>query len=76
MAKALKKLTMRLEENFHRRLKAKLLADGTSFQAKVHSMLQEYTDGPVEGREEIAGQVEAARKGMRRYAPAMRKLAK
>jgi hypothetical protein len=71
-----KTLTIRLGENFHRRLKAKLLADGTNFQVKVQSMLQDYVDGPVEEREEIARQVAIAREAMRRYAPAMRELAR
>jgi methionyl-tRNA synthetase len=69
-------LTLRLGENFHRRLKAKLLADSTNFQAKVQAMLQEYVDGPVGDREEITRQVAAAREAMRRYAPAMRELAR
>jgi hypothetical protein len=71
-----KTLTIRLGENFHRRLKAKLLADGTNFQAKVQGMLQEYVDGPAEDREDIARQVAIAREAMRRYAPAMRELAR
>jgi hypothetical protein len=71
-----KTLTIRLGENFHRRLKAKLLADGTNFQVKVQAMLQEYVDGPAAEREEIARQVAAAREAMRRYAPAMRELAR
>ena len=72
----LKTLTIRLGENFHRRLRAKLLADGTNFQAKVQAMLQDYVDGPAEEREEIARQVAIAREAMRRYAPAMRELAR
>ncbi|MGD0361769.1 MAG: hypothetical protein ABSC93_12920 [Bryobacteraceae bacterium] len=71
-----KTLTIRLGEDFHRRLRARLLADGTNFQAKVQSMLQDYVDGPVEEREEIARQVAVAREAMRRYAPAMRELAR
>jgi hypothetical protein len=71
-----KTLTIRLGESFHRRLRAKLLADGTNFQAKVQAMLQEYVDGPAEEREEIARQVNIAREAMRRYAPAMRELAR
>ena len=71
-----KTLTLRLSENFHRRLKSKLLADGTNFQAKVQAMLEEYVDGPVAEREDIARQVAIAREGMRRYAPAMRELAR
>jgi hypothetical protein len=71
-----KTLTLRLGESFHRRLKAKLLADGTNFQVKVQAMLQDYVDGPAEEREEIARQVAVAREGMRRYAPAMRELAR
>jgi hypothetical protein len=71
-----KTLTIRLGENFHRRLRAKLLADGTNFQVKVQAMLQDYVDGPAEEREEIARQVAIAREGMRRYAPAMRELAR
>jgi predicted DNA binding CopG/RHH family protein len=47
-------VTIRLEENFHRRLKAKLLADGTNFQTKIDALLKEYVDGPVEDRESIA----------------------
>jgi hypothetical protein len=72
----LKTLTIRLDENFHRRLKSKLLADGTNFQAKVQAMLQEYVDGPAADRAEIARQVAIAREAMRRYAPAMRELAR
>jgi hypothetical protein len=71
-----KTMTIRLDGNFHRRLKAKLLADGTSFQAKVQAMLEDYADGPAEEREEIARQVAIAREAMRRYAPAMRELAR
>jgi hypothetical protein len=71
-----KTLTIRLGENFHRRLKSKLLADGTNFQAKVQALLQDYVDGPAEDREEIARQVAIAREAMRRYAPAMRELAR
>ena len=76
MVKELKTLTIRLDGNFHRRLKAKLLADGTSFQAKVQAMLEDYADGPAEEREEIARQVAIAREAMRRYAPTMRELAR
>jgi len=72
----LKTLTIRLGESFHRRLRAKLLADGTNFQAKVQAMLQEYVDGPAGEREEITRQVAIAREAMRRYAPAMRELAR
>ena len=71
-----KTLTIRLGEGFHRRLKARLLADGTNFQAKVQAMLQDYVDGPAGEREEIARQVAVAREAMRRYAPAMRELAR
>jgi hypothetical protein len=71
-----KTLTVRLGENFHRRLKAKLLADGTNFQARVQAMLEEYVDGPAGEREEIARQVAIAREAMRRYAPALRELAR
>ena len=72
----LKTLTIRLGESFHRRLRAKLLADGTNFQVKVQTMLQEYVAGPAEEREEIARQIAIAREAMRRYAPAMRELAR
>ncbi len=71
-----KTLTIRLGANFHRRLKARLLADGTNFQAKVQQLLEDYVDGPAEEREEIARQVAIAREAMRRYAPAMRELAR
>ena len=76
MAKEAKTMTVRLDKGFHRRLRAKLLADNTSFQAKVQAMLQEYVDGPSEGRDEIARQVAVAREAMRRYAPALRELAR
>jgi hypothetical protein len=71
-----KTMTVRLDEGFHRRLKAKLLADGTNFQAKVQALLEEYVDGPPAEREEIGRQVAIAREAMRRYAPAMRELAR
>jgi hypothetical protein len=71
-----KTLTVRLEESFHRRLKARLMADRTNFQVKVQAMLEDYVDGPAEQREEIARQVAIAREAMRRYAPAMRELAR
>jgi len=69
-------MTVRLERSFHRRLKTKLAADGTNFQAKVQAMLEEYLDGPAGDREELARQVAIAREGMRRYAPALRELAR
>lgn len=69
-------MTVRLERNFHQRLKTKLAAEGTNFQAKVQAMLDEYVDGPAGDREEIARQVALAREGMRRYAPALRELAR
>ena len=34
-----KTMTVRLDESFHRRLKGKLLADDTNFQAKVEALL-------------------------------------
>jgi hypothetical protein len=71
-----KTLTVRLDKDFHRRLRAKLLADGTNFQRKVQKMLEDYADGPAEDREEIARQVAIAREAMRRYAPALRELAR
>jgi hypothetical protein len=52
------------------------LADGTNFQVKVQAMLQDYVDGPAEEREETARQIAIAREAMRRYAPAMRELAR
>jgi plasmid stability protein len=71
-----KTLTLRLDESLHRRLKTKLSAEGTTFQAKVEAILKEYVDGPAENREEMARQVALAREGMRRYAPALRELAR
>ena len=75
-AEGSKTLTIRLDAKFHRRLKARLLSDGTNFQAKVQAMLEDYVDGPAEEREQIARQVAIAREAMRRYAPAMRELAR
>ena len=71
-----KTLTLRLDGNFHRRLKARLAADDTNFQAKVEGLLKDYVEGPADRRDEIARQVAIAREGMRRYAPAMRELAR
>jgi hypothetical protein len=76
MSPAKTSLTLRLDQQFHRRLKARLAADGSTFQAKVEDMLKEYVDGTAEQRDEIARQVEIAREGMRRFAPAMRELAR
>ena len=67
---------MRLDPTFHRRLKARLAADGTNFQAKVEELLREYVDGPAGQRDDIARQVAIAREGMHRYATAMRELAR
>ena len=74
--KTTKTLTVRLNSEFHRRLMVKLAAEGTKFQAKVEEMLEEYMDGPVADREKMARQIEIAREGMRRYAPALRELAR
>ena len=68
--------TIRLEQVFYRRLKAKLAAEGTTFQSKVQALLQEYVEGPAAEREEIQRQVAIARAAMKRYAPAMRELAR
>ena len=69
-------VSVRLEDELHRRLKAKLAAEGSTFQGKIHSLLLEYLDGPAEDREQIARQVAIAREGMRKYAGAMRELAR
>ena len=71
-----KTTTVRLEPTFHRRLKARLAADGTNFQAKVEELLREYVDGPAAQREDIARQVAIAREGMQHYSAAMRELAR
>jgi len=68
--------TVRLNSEFSRRLKAKLAADGTTFQSKVQALLEEYVNGPAADREEIQRQVAIARAAMKRYAPAMRELAR
>jgi hypothetical protein len=74
--KMVKTLTVRLDAEFHRRLMTKLATEGTKFQAKVQDMLEEYVDGPPADRERMARQIEIAREGMRRYAPALRELAR
>ena len=68
--------TVRLEATFHRRLKARLAADGINFQAKVEELLREYVDGPAARRDDITRQVAIAREGMQRYSAAMRELAR
>jgi hypothetical protein len=67
---------VRLNEEFYRRLRVKLAAEGTTFQSKVQALLEDYLDGPAASRDEIQRQVAAARAAMRRYAPAMRELAR
>jgi hypothetical protein len=71
-----KMMSVRLEGEFHHRLKTRLVSEGTNFQSKVKEMLTEYLDGPEADRAEISSQVAAARKVMQRYAPAMRELAR
>ena len=69
-------MTVRLEASFHQRLKTRLASEGTNFQAKVAALLVEYLDGTGEDRDEVVRQVAIAREVMRRYAPAMRELAR
>jgi hypothetical protein len=69
-------VTVRLEKGFHKRLKAKLAAEGTTLQAKAQALFEEYVDGPPEKRDEISRQVAIARKLMKRYEPALRELAR
>jgi hypothetical protein len=71
-----KVMTVRLEGEFHQRLKTRLASEGTNFQSKVEKLLVEYLDGPEQDREEISRQVALAREVMQRYAPAMRELAR
>ena len=71
-----KVMTVRLERDFHQRLKTRLASEGTNFQRKVEDLLTEYLDGPEAEREELARQVALARETMQRYAPAMRELAR
>jgi hypothetical protein len=71
-----KVMTVRLQGQFHQRLKTRLASEGTNFQSKVQALLVEYLDGPEQDREEISRQVALARELMQRYAPAMRELAR
>ncbi len=71
-----KMMSVRLEGEFHHRLKTRLAFEGVNFQSKVKELLTEYLDGPPADRAEISRQVAAARKVMERYAPAMRELAR
>jgi hypothetical protein len=71
-----KMMSVRLDADFHQRLKSRLALDGTNFQSKVEELLTEYLDGPEADREEISRQVALAREVMRSYAPAMRELAR
>ena len=70
------KMTVRLPKDLYDRMKLKLLTDDTNFQSKMVDLIEHYVDGPVEDREEIVRQVAIAREAMRRYAPAMRELAR
>ena len=69
-------MTIRLPKDLYDRMKLKLLADNINFQRKMVDLIEDYVDGPAEDREEIARQVAIAREAMRRYAPAMRELAR
>lgn len=69
-------MTVRLDSEFHQRLKSRLALEGSNFQTKVEELLVEYLDGPESDREEITRQVALAREVMQRYAPAMRELAR
>jgi len=71
-----KVMSVRLEGDFHQRLKIRLASEGSNFQSKVEALLAEYLDGPEADREEISRQVALAREVMQRYAPAMRELAR
>jgi hypothetical protein len=71
-----KMMSVRLPADVHQRLKTRLASEGTNFQSKVEELLTEYLDGPAADREEISRQVTVARELMRRYAPAMRELAR
>lgn len=71
-----KVITVRLPSDLHHRLKMRLAADHTTFQAKVEGLLVEYLDGPEEDRAEITRQVALAKEIMQQYAPAMRELAR
>lgn len=69
-------LTIRVPEDFHRRLMSKLSGEGMKLQAKVQSMLEEYVDGPAEKRDEFTRQIGIAKEVMREYEPALRELAR
>jgi hypothetical protein len=71
-----KVMSVRLDADFHQRLKTRLASEGTNFQSKVEELLAAYLDGPEPDREEISRQVALAREVMKRYAPAMRELAR
>ena len=71
-----KVMSVRLDGDFHQRLKTRLASEGSNFQSKVEELLAEYLDGPEADREEISRQVALAREVMQRYAPAMRELAR
>ena len=71
-----KVMSVRLDGDFHQRLKIRLASEGSNFQAKVEELLVEYLDGPEPDREELARQVALAREVMQRYAPALRELAR
>jgi len=73
---AIHSTTVRLNQEFYRRLKSKLAAEGSTFQSKVQALLEEYVEGPAADRQEIQRQIAAARAAIRRYAPAMRELAR
>jgi DNA anti-recombination protein RmuC len=71
-----KTVTIRLNEELHRRLKAKLAAEGTNFQQKVETLLHEYLEGPASQRNELRRRVELLRQTIHEYEPALRELAR
>jgi len=68
-------LTVRVREEFHRRLMSKLFGERMELQSKVQLMLEEYVDGPPVVRPEFARQVELAKGIRREYEPALRERA-
>ena len=69
-------LTVRVSEEFHRRLMIKLSSEGIKFQTKAQALLEEYVDGPPATRAEFARQVELAKSVMQEYEEALKELSR
>ena len=71
----MKTIPVRVPEDLHRRVRVKLAQEGRSLQDLLEAALREYVGGEPDDHE-VQEQVKIAQELMKRYAPALRELAK